>query len=52
MMADEANGVQATAVATLTGNAVGSVTITESGSGYTNSANVTVSLSFRVRFLS
>ena len=42
---DEANGVQATAVATLTGNAVGSVTITESGSGYTNSANVTVSFS-------
>ena len=42
---DEANGVQATAVATLTGNAVGSVTITEAGSGYTNSANVTVSFS-------
>jgi len=38
---NEANGVQAVAVATITANAVSSVTLTEAGSGYTASPSVT-----------
>jgi len=38
---NSANGVQATAVATITANAVSSITITEAGTGYTSSPTVT-----------
>lgn len=38
---NSANGVQATAVATITANVVSSITITEAGTGYTSSPTVT-----------
>jgi hypothetical protein len=38
---NSANGVQATAVATITANTVSSITITEAGTGYTSSPTVT-----------
>jgi len=38
---NSANGVQATAVATITANAVSSITITEAGTGYTSSPTIT-----------
>jgi hypothetical protein len=38
---NSANGVQATAVATVTANVVSSITITEAGTGYTSSPTVT-----------
>jgi len=38
---NSANGVQATAVATITANVVSSITITESGTGYTSAPTVT-----------
>ena len=38
---NQANGVQATAVATITANAVSSITITEAGTGYTSAPTVT-----------
>jgi len=38
---NSANGVQATAVATITANVVSSITITESGTGYTGAPTVT-----------
>lgn len=40
---NEANGVQATAVATITANAVSSVTLTEAGTGYTAAPTITFS---------
>lgn len=40
---NEANGVQATAVATITANAVSSITLTEAGTGYTAAPSVTLS---------
>jgi len=40
---NEANGVQATAVASITGNAVSGLTFTEPGSGYTSPPTVTFS---------
>jgi len=39
---NEANGVQATAVATITANAVSSITLTEAGSGYTSAPTITL----------
>ena len=41
---NEASGVQATATATVSGNAVTAITITNPGSGYTNASNVTVTI--------
>jgi hypothetical protein len=38
---NQANGVQATAVATIAANAVSSITITEAGTGYTSAPTVT-----------
>jgi hypothetical protein len=40
----QTGGVNATAVATLTGNVVSSITLTEVGTGYINAANVTVTI--------
>lgn len=40
---NEANGVQATAVATITANAVSFITLTEAGTGYTSAPTVTLS---------
>lgn len=39
---DDANGTQAVAQATLLGNTVGSVFLTQPGTGYTNGANLTI----------
>ena len=41
---DEANGVQATAEATITGGNVTAITILEAGTGYTNVSNLTVTI--------
>lgn len=41
----QTNGVQATAVATLSNGTVTSITLTEAGLGYTNAANLTVTIS-------
>ena len=40
---NQANGVQATAIASLTGNTVSAITITEAGTGYTSAPTVTLS---------
>ena len=42
---DQANGVQANAVATITSNAVTFVSVINAGTGYTNAANLTVTFS-------
>ena len=42
---DQANGVQANAIATITSNAVTSVSVINAGTGYTNAANLTVTFS-------
>ena len=42
---DQANGTQANAVATITANAVASVSVVDAGTGYTNAANLTVTFS-------
>ena len=42
---DQANGTQANAVATITANAVSSVSVVDAGTGYTNAANLTVTFS-------